>query len=238
MNKVIDLNKPISTMELPNYNIVKMDFIKEKFIQLKESDRIKIDLQYPKLGFENAVNKAYIRQTAHEMLLEALEYLPEEYCFKILDVWRPFKLQKELFNKYSKKIIEDFNLNDLSEEDSKEFISKFVADPIYDRDYSPMHTTGGAIDLTIVKQDGTELDFGVYFDEFTDRTETDFYEKNDISDEIKKNRRLLYNVMTAVGFTNLSSEIWHYDYGDKNWAYYTKNPGLYKGVFEEEEIIL
>ena len=44
--------------------------------------------------------------------------------------------------------------------------------------------------------------------------------------------------MTAVGFTNLSSEIWHYDYGDKNWAYYTKNPGLYKGVFEEEEIIL
>ena len=30
---------------------------------------------------------------------------------------------------------------------------------------------------------------------------------------------------------NLPSEIWHYDYGNRAWAFYTKKPALYKEIF-------
>ena len=44
------------------------------------------------------------------------------------------------------------------------------------------------------------------------------------------------NVMTKAGFTNLPSEWWHYDYGDRFWAYYNKCSAIYEGVFTKEEI--
>ena len=80
---------------------------------------------------------------------------------------------------------------------------------------------------------------GSGFDEFTDRTHTAYYEINDGGDRsrtIRENRKLLYHVMTESGFTNLPSEWWHYDYGDRFWAYYTKQPALYRGVFTGEGI--
>ncbi len=77
---------------------------------------------------------------------------------------------------------------------------------------------------------GTEFDF------FGERANTAYYEDNasDADSEARKNRRILYNLMIDTGFTNLPSEWWHFDYGDKLWAYYTGNEGLYTGIFEEE----
>ena len=77
---------------------------------------------------------------------------------------------------------------------------------------------------------------GTEFDCFNDTTYSDYFETDESNETIKNNRRLLYNIMTSVGFTNLPTEFWHYDYGTRNWAYYTKNKALYRGVFTEEEI--
>lgn len=236
MNSDFLFNKPIPSLELPNYGEVKNSFIHDDFIEIDELDRLKVDLQYPKMGFVNSVKKAYMRKSAYKILLKALDILPKEYGFKILDVWRPFALQKELFVKYSNKIIKDFKLENLSNDEQLNFITQFIAVPIEDRNFPPMHTTGGAIDLTLIDSDGEELDLGVKFDEFTEKANTDYYEKNQINEEVKLNRRLLFNSMTLAGFTNLSSEIWHYDYGDKNWASYSNKKNLYKGIFEKEEI--
>lgn len=49
-----------------------------------------------------------------------------------------------------------------------------------------------------------------------------------------KNRRILYNVTIAAGFTNLPSEWWHYDYGDKFWAYFKRCKAKYKGIIDIE----
>lgn len=48
--------------------------------------------------------------------------------------------------------------------------------------------------------------------------------------EIINNRRILYNSMIKAGFTNLPSEIWHYDYGDRFWSYYTKNKIIFNVI--------
>ncbi len=36
-------------------------------------------------------------------------------------------------------------------------------------------------------------------------------------EQVRENRRLLYYAMIDAGFTNLPSEWWHYDYGDRFW---------------------
>ena len=115
-------------------------------------------------------------------------------------------------------------------------IRKFVSEPIEEKDVPPVHTTGGAVDVTILDSNGNELEMGSGFDEFSDRTYTAYYE-NSKDERIRKNRRLLYGVMTKAGFSNLPSEWWHYDYGNRFWAYYNNQPAIYRGVFTKEEAL-
>ena len=49
---------------------------------------------------------------------------------------------------------------------------------------------------------------------------------------IRDNRRILYWAMTKAGFTNLPTECWHFDYGNRNWAFYNQKPIIYKAIFE------
>ena len=215
-------------------------FVDSRFIELTDNKIFDIKMQYPLLGMKKAEEKCLVREEVYNMLLKAAEALPAGYKFRMLDAWRPFDLQHEIYEIYSRNIIKEFRLEDCSEEERNRVIRKYVSDPVKDRECPPVHTTGGAVDLTIIDADGNELDMGTGFDEFTDRTHTAYFEKidNDTgnNDLVKENRRLLYHVMTSAGFTNLPSEWWHYDYGDRFWAYYKEKPAIYKGVFEKEEV--
>lgn len=211
------------------------NFLKSEFIELTDNDLWDIKMQYPILNIKNAEKQCFVRKEVYEHLIIAAGYLPKDYKFRIWDTWRPFALQKELYISYSKDIIKEFSLENLSQADKETVIRKFVSDPIPDKIIPPVHTTGGAIDLTIINSTGKELNMGCEFDAFTDKTCTAYFEETN-EEEIKINRRLLYQVMTKAGFTNLPSEWWHYDYGDRFWAYYQKEPAIYKGVFTKEEL--
>lgn len=212
------------------------DFGDFKFVEILSNDSITVDMQYPKLGMRYAEQHCYVREEVYQMLIDAANRLPAGYQFKIYDAWRPFALQQELYEVYSDKIINEFHLEGSSEEQKKAVIKKFVSEPVWDRDVPPVHTTGGAIDLTIIGKDGHELEMGTGFDAFSDETCTSFFEKNEENVVVRNNRRILYHVMTEAGFTNLPSEWWHFDYGDRFWAFYNKKPALYRGAFTREEI--
>ena len=212
-------------------------FADSEFVKLENDDCFDICMQYPILGMDNAECDCFVRIEVYELLKKAAGNLPNGYRFRILDAWRPFALQKELYEDYSLDITDQFGLAEKTEADRNAFIRKFVTDPVCDKDVQPVHTTGGAVDITIIGPDGNGLDMGSGFDEFSDRTYTAFYEASD-NENIKNNRRLLYNIMTGAGFTNLPSEWWHYDYGDRFWAYYNKRPALYRGVFTRNEIMV
>ncbi|MDD7019228.1 MAG: M15 family metallopeptidase [Hornefia butyriciproducens] len=215
----------------------KTAFIDSPLTEVKESEKIDIRMQYPVLGFKNGEQRCFLRREVHEMLQNAAAKLPEGYRFRIWDTWRPFALQEELFVSYSAKIIKEFHLEDMSEEEQHSFIGKFVANPIPDRTLPPAHTTGGAVDLTLVGPDGEELEMGCGFDAFTDKTRAAFFETEEAAglpdaELIRDNRRLLYHLMLEAGFTNLPSEWWHFEYGDKNWSAVVDKPALYDGIFE------
>ena len=190
------------------------------------------------------------RQTVRDMLHRAEDMLPEGHHFRILDAYRPIAVQQALWDHYRAHFSAE--MPDLTEEELDMHTRTCVSMPSYDVLQPSIHNTGGAVDLTIIGPDGEPLDMGTTFDAFSDATWTDYFEPGrghdteagDTATEpdahdtanisARKNRRMLYNVMTAAGFTNLPSEWWHYDYGDNMWAQLTGGKAIYAGILDAD----
>ena len=116
----------------------------------------------------------------------------------------------------------------MSPEELERRLSDFVARPVKRLDRPAPHTTGGAVDLTLCR-DGVPLDMGTGFDDLTPLAYTDALERDCPAglEEARDNRRMLYHLMTAVGFVNYSCEWWHYAYGERQWAVRTGKVPFY-----------
>jgi len=206
------------------------------FFCITPGDRLDVKMQYPLRGHKTAVEQCYVRHEVYEMLQQAASYLPPGFRIRLWDAWRPLALQQELFDALSRQITERFDLARLDEAQRLAVISQYVSLPSDNRQNPPLHTTGGAVDVTLLDAAGNELDMGTPFDSFTPDSATAYFESHPCSGHIRQNRRLLYYCMTRAGFENLPSEWWHYDYGDRAWAYYRGLPALYTGIFDLKEI--
>ena len=224
--------KAIPTVNGPEH-YGKNSFVYSEFVVLKDGEFFDVKMQYPLIKMENAVKECYVRKEVFEKLKIAQNNLPQGYALRIWDAWRPFLLQQELYEKYSQDIILQFNLSDAPADVKQKTIAKYVSIPVKSQD-GPVHTTGGAVDVTLIKN-GKEVFMGTDFDTFSEKTTTDYFEINRENDFVRDNRRILYNAMISAGFTNLPSEWWHYDYGDKFWAYYNNIPTMYEGIYEIEK---
>lgn len=227
MNGIPDVNEP--------QRFTEAEFVDSPFVQMSDNEYFVVEMKYVQLGMDNAHKHCLVRKEVYDRLVEAAKKLPEGYKLKIWDAWRPFALQHELYVLYSLDIVKEFELEACTDEQKNAVISKFVSEPIEDREVPPVHTTGGAVDVTIVDANGNDLEMGTEFDAFSDKTYTNYFE-GDGTSIVRDNRRMLYQVMTTSGFTNLPSEWWHFDYGDRFWAFYNKRPAMFKGVFTKEEI--
>jgi len=105
---------------------------------------------------------------------------------KLLDAYRPYAVTQKMWD-----LIHD---------------ERYVADP----SKGSGHNRGLAVDLTIIDlKDGSELNMGTAFDNFTDTAHHTF---RDLSPEILKNRTLLKGIMEKYGFKALETEWWHYSW--------------------------
>lgn len=114
------------------------------------------------------------------------------YGLKIFDAYRPYAATKKMWN-----LIHD---------------ERYVADP----SKGSGHNRGLAVDLSIINlKDGTELNMGTGFDNFTDTAHHSF--KN-LPADILTNRKLLKETMEKYGFKALETEWWHYSWpNDRNY---------------------
>lgn len=192
--------------------------------------------QYYAQGIPGSLKDCYARKTVAELLVKAQDSLPNGLRFKIYDAYRPIEVQQRLWNYYRRTIQQ--KEPSLTDEELDRKTSFFVSKPSYDENNPSLHNTGGAVDLTIVTNNGYALNMGTLFDDFTDRAWTnhfeDGYDEAEMSPEVRDNRRLLYETMINAGFTNLPSEWWHYDYGTKFWGYFTGKKALYKGILTHD----
>lgn len=233
-----DYNKPIPKVEFLTDRLPVTDPSDEPLVYM--DDRFLCDSKYfrwVEMGgnaLPGSSPSIMCRRTVCDMLERAEKLLPEGHRFVIFDAYRPIAVQQSLWDYFRRqKKIEN---PDASEEEIDRLTMFCVSVPSYDVLQPSLHNTGGAVDLTIVGPDGKELDMGCGFDEFTDRAWTAYYEPGEAGDGVNEaardNRRMLYNVMTEVGFTNFPSEWWHFDYGDEKWGLYTNNAPFYAGILD------
>ncbi len=92
---------------------------------------------------------------------------------------------------------------------AQEMLWQINPDPMYvaSPHVGSNHTRGIAIDLTLVNDQGQELDMGTPFDSFNDASHHGY---QGLSAEASKNRYLLLGIMMSAGWDLYLNEWWHY----------------------------
>lgn len=185
---------------------------------------------YAKLGANYAGKSPYyLRQGVLNALIEAQEKLQQihhGWQIKIFDAYRPIAVQQFMVDYTFASVLQDrgLNLADLSpaEKDSIwQEVYELWAVPSEDSRTPPPHSTGAAIDITLVDEFGQTQDLGSEIDELSDRSAPDYY-ANSTSEKKQRYhylRLLLQQVMNMAGFRRHPREWWHFSRGDQMWAW-------------------
>ena len=95
------------------------------------------------------------------------------------------------------------------------------------------HTSGAAVDVTLVQQDGTLLDMGTPIDATPEDSDgACYFAARGISSVARVNRDLLGSCLVAAGLVNYPTEWWHWSFGDRYWAFITGNRSATYGPVE------
>jgi zinc D-Ala-D-Ala dipeptidase len=180
------------------------------------------------------VSPYYLRENVLNLLLQAQKHLQSIYTdwkIQIFDAYRPLQVQKFMVDYSYNELLEKNGLlnQKLTPEQNQEIweqVYQFWAIPNYDLATPPPHSTGAAIDITLVDSTGKTIDIGGEIDEISERSHPNYYSSNNgqIEQEYHQNRQLLYNIMKQVGFTQHPNEWWHFSTGDQMWAWLSHQP--------------
>lgn len=130
--------------------------------------------------------KCLLRKRVAQALIAANnEFKEKGYRIKIFDGYRPLSVQWILWNKTTNK--------------------NYVANPRTGSN----HNRGRAVDLTLVDQNGEQIDMGTAYDFFGKRANHTY---TNLPKNVVENRLLLKNIMLKHGFTSIRSEWWHYNF--------------------------
>jgi len=187
-------------------------FIKAGLINITVIDpTIQVDLvnsnskkNFFRENYYNGLNRAYLQKEVAVKLAKAQAKLKSKhstYSLQILDAARPRSVSQAMYDKMKGTNFE-----------------KYVANP----NTGSMHNYGIAVDITIVDENQEELDMGITpFNKNTVQIYWEYTKKKlgkKLTDEQKKNRKLLSDTMTAAGFFPLSFEWWHFNGMEKEKA--------------------
>lgn len=204
-----------NTYSIPELNLIEgwreqdIAGIDEKLCALSQLMRGRLSIE-PALYKEKvigSINECYVREAVMSLLLLAASKLPEGHRLVIWDAWRPWELENAM------------NPN-------KDLLSL---------DEPPLHSTGGAVAVSIRDEKGNLLDMGTGYNDKSKESYTRHFEnlskdektlsKSDQS--ILHNRRLLFKIMTSVGFINDPKEWYSFHFGNQAWSKVKKDIAFY-----------
>jgi D-alanyl-D-alanine dipeptidase len=187
---------------------------------------------YQKLGAPYGDESPFfVRQGVHDRLLLAQTYLHQQHPgWKILifDAFRPLPVQQFMVDYTLAEIARQQGLvpdqlSELQRQELYEQVYEFWAVPDPNPTCPPPHSTGGAIDVTLLDAAGQVADVGAAIDEISPRSYPNYYQHGQTQAEqlFHAHRELLKQVMTQAGFKQHPNEWWHFCYGDQLWAWLT-----------------
>lgn len=191
--------------------------------------------EFPELSFDlerrqvqkRSASISHARREIGTRLSRAQQSLPAGVRLLVKECHRPMWVQKLSWDGYGDFLRRKYPA--WTDERVDEENSKLNA-PL---DVAP-HTTGGAVDLTLMDGDGRWLEMGTEFNAAPLETENaTFTEALNVNARARENRRLLVAAMGAAGFVNYPTEWWHWSYGDKYWALLT---GATHAIYDSQEL--
>lgn len=168
-----------------------------------------------------------IRKTLVAMLEKAADNLPDEFYLYIIEGVRSLEDQEKAWNESYKEIQKEFPNKD--QEFWEHQTNLLVAKP------SPLanHNCGGAVDVQLVyKENNDFVDMGTPAKAGHGYSKTQMF-SNEITDTQKQNRKVLREAMEKAGFIWYPGEWWHYCYGDRMWAVYTRQEKCFYGPIDK-----
>ncbi|MDX3367596.1 M15 family metallopeptidase [Streptomyces sp. ME02-6987-2C] len=147
----------------------------------------------------------HVREGVLALLDHARSLLPAGTDLLFIEGYRPLALQRRYFSEYRDEPAAAHP--DWTAERLHQAASRYVSPP----EIAP-HSAGAAVDVTLVDQDGHELDLGTRVNASPEESHgACFTHATNISDRARHHRTLLFNAMQNAGFTNYGTEFWHFD---------------------------
>ncbi|MFF3420688.1 M15 family metallopeptidase [Streptomyces sp. NPDC002698] len=169
---------------------------------------------------------AHVRQGVLTRLQQAQALLPDGVKLLFVEGYRPPSLQRRYFEEYSAELARahpDWRAAEL-----REAASRFVSPP----EIAP-HSAGAAVDVTLIDDQGRELDMGTRVNASPEESDGACYtDAPDLSARARMNRAALGGALSTAGFINYGTEWWHWSFGDRYWALQTGQPAALYGPVE------
>ncbi|KTD44794.1 M15 family metallopeptidase [Legionella parisiensis] len=180
----------------------------------------------PSPEIPNNTDYTKMRQSVYEKLKQAQLLLPKGLRFCLYESYRSLTLQKSLFDIRYEKVKNKHP--GWSPEQIFTETTRMVS-PVINQDGSPNippHSTGAAIDVYLIDEQGEAIEMGIHPKDWMQDLDgsLSLSDSEIITEEAKKNRKIMSHVLEAVGFINYRNEYWHWSYGDRYWAYYKQKP--------------
>lgn len=233
------MNQPIPIIPANNnWRKHEINPCNEEMVELEPiPNRLLLYPYYAKQGIPYSSEKMHCRKSLAERLDHASSLLPSGYSLVIMDAWRSYEVQNELYQMW-KSHLAGVN-RDISGDELEVLTQKYVSLPSRNTSAPAPHATGGSVDVMLMRND-LFLPMGTDFDDMSPKAGIRYYEELQESGrelspkqfEALQNRRMLYAVMIEAGFVAYAEEWWHFDYGNQWWGLQVGRPALYEGVWE------
>ncbi|PSM48537.1 D-alanyl-D-alanine dipeptidase [Chroococcidiopsis sp. CCALA 051] len=183
----------------------------------------------------------HLRQGVLDRLLQAQTYLQQshpQWRIQIFDAYRPIAVQRFMVD-YAFSLVlqaEGLTVEQLSPDRQQALwqqVYQIWAIPSTDPKTPPPHSTGAAVDITLVDAAGMTVNMGSPIDEMSARSQPDYFASSadPVEQKYHERRQLLQDIMLKAEFTRHPGEWWHFSFGDQMWAWLSDRPvAQYGGI--------
>ncbi len=171
----------------------------------------------------------YLRRGVLNALVLAQAMLQQQHPgwrIQIFDAYRPVAVQRFMVEHTFAELLQTRQLQaDALTLTQREAlwaeVAQFWALPSDDPATPPPHSTGAALDITLIDEQGRRVAMGSPIDELSERSWPDHFAlaQDPQAQQYHRHRTLLKTVMTAAGFRRHPQEWWHFSLGDQFWAW-------------------
>ena len=185
---------------------------------------------YEELGAPYGDRSPYwLRISVVEALIQAQNYLQAVqpgWYIQIFDAYRPIPVQQFMVDYTACELAQQRGqifeqLPPTEQNDILTQVYQFWAAPSLNSNTPPPHSTGAAIDITLVDADGQPVDMGSPIDELSARSHPDYFQKSSEPKNqcLHAHRCQLRQALKQAGFQQHPNEWWHFSKGDQLWAW-------------------